>query len=300
MIQLSWIVFLHAVLLSTESILIEVLTTQLQLRPLVVAASSISMAGAVLLVITFRFERKKVIFLVFQSWIYLVPGSLLIAGGVFAWYDSVERVGASKEGLVAGPLETIAVLFLARAFLQEKLNRLQMVGIFIAIAGFFATVMSSGTTQLVITLGDIEAIFSALSFGSGIIFVTKLTKTHSALAVTAATLFVSGVVLAAILWATELPNIVLSDWMILLLFSCIPLSAALTYVIGLARIGASLTSTIASFSILLTVILQLILLSVGIQVILPSSIPLAIVGGALGVLGIYLIHRTDLTKIQGA
>jgi drug/metabolite transporter (DMT)-like permease len=254
----------------------------------------------VLLVITFRFERKKVIFLVFQSWIYLVPGSLLIAGGVFAWYDSVERVGASKEGLVAGPLETIAVLFLARAFLQEKLNRLQMVGIFIAIAGFFATVMSSGTTQLVITLGDIEAIFSALSFGSGIIFVTKLTKTHSALAVTAATLFVSGVVLAAILWATELPNIVLSDWMILLLFSCIPLSAALTYVIGLARIGASLTSTIASFSILLTVILQLILLSVGIQVILPSSIPLAIVGGALGVLGIYLIHRTDLTKIQGA
>ena len=280
--------------------MIEVLTTQLQLRPLVVAASSISMAGAVLLVITFRFERKKAIFLVFQSWIYLVPGSLLIAGGVFAWYDSVERVGASKEGLVAGPLETIAVLFLARAFLQEKLNRLQMVGIFIAITGFFATVMSSGTTQLVITLGDIEAIFSALSFGSGIIFVTKMTKTHSALAVTAATLFVSGVVLAAILWASNLPHIMLSDWMLLLLFSFIPLSAALTYVIGLARMGASLTSTIASFSILLTVIFQLILLSVGIQVILPSSIPLAIVGGALGVFGIYLIHRTDLTKIQGA
>ena len=280
--------------------MIEVLTTQLQLRPLVVAASSISMAGAVLLVITFHFERKKAIFLVFQSWIYLVPGSLLIAGGVFAWYDSVERVGASKEGLVAGPLETIAVLFLARAFLQEKLNRLQMVGIFIAITGFFATVMSSGTTQLVITLGDIEAIFSALSFGSGIIFVTKMTKTHSALAVTAATLFVSGVVLAAILWASNLPHIVLSDWMLLLLFSFIPLSAALTYVIGLARMGASLTSTIASFSILLTVIFQLILLSVGIQVILPSSIPLAIVGGALGVFGIYLIHRADLTKIQGA
>ena len=280
--------------------MIEVLTTQLQLRPLVVAASSISMAGALLLVITFRFERKNAIFLVFQSWRYLVPGSLLIAGGVFAWYDSVERVGASKEGLVAGPLETIAVLFLARAFLQEKLNRLQMMGIFIAITGFFAIVMSSGTTQLVITLGDIEAIFSALSFGSGIIFVTKMTKTHSALPVTAATLFVSGVVLAAILWALNLPNILLSDWMILLLFSFIPLSAALTYVIGLARIGASLTSTIASFSILLTVIFQLILLSVGIQVILPSSISLAIVGGALGVFGIYLIHRTDLTKIQGA
>jgi drug/metabolite transporter (DMT)-like permease len=298
LIQLSWVVFLHAVLLSTESIMIEVLTTQLQLRPLVVAASSISMAGAVLLVITFHFERKKKFYLVFQSWKYLVPGSLLIAGGVFAWYDSVDRVGASKEGLVAGPLETVAVLFLARAFLQEKLNRLQMVGVLIAITGFFATVMSAGSRQPIMTVGDIEAIFSALSFGSGIVFVAKMTKSHSALAVTAATLFGSGVVLAAILWASNLPSTMLSDWMILLLFSFIPLSAALTYILGLARIGASLTSTIGSFSILLTVVFQLILFSVGVQVNLPSSIPLAVVGGALGVFGIYLIHRTDMTKIQ--
>lgn len=77
------------------------------------------------------------------------------------------------------------------------------------------------------------------------------------------------------------------------LFSLLPLSAALTYVIGLSRIGASLTSTIASFSILLTVVFQLALLTLDVQVILPANIPLAVAGGALRVFGIYLIHRTN-------
>jgi hypothetical protein len=52
-----------------------------------------------------------------------------------------------------------------------------------------------------------------------------------------------------------------------------------------------MTSTIASFSILLTVVFQLILLALGFEVILPSLVPLAIIGGILGVFGIFLIHR---------
>ncbi len=71
----------------------------------------------------------------------------------------------------------------------------------------------------------------------------------------------------------------------------LPLLAGLTYVVGLARIGASMTSTIASFSILLTVVFQLILLALGFQVILPSIVHMAIIGGILGVFGILLIHR---------
>ncbi len=301
MIRLTWVVFLHAALLSIESIVIEMLTTKLQLGPLLIAANSIPMAAAALLIITIGLEKKASLS-VFKSFKSLLPGSILMAAGVFAWYDSVERVGASKEGLLAGPLETIVIIFLARAFLHEKLNRLQMLGIVIAITGFFATVMSSDSSiQPKITLGDIEAMFSALSFGSGIIFVTKLTRIHSTLSVTGATLFISGILLAAILWASSPATItrtLLLNWTILLLFAFLPLSAALTYIVGLARIGASLTSTIGSLTILLTVVFQLILFSFGIQVILPSNIILAIVGGTLGVFGIYLIHKAEPSRTQ--
>ncbi len=269
------------------------LATQIQLAPLVIAANSIPLAGAVMLLISFGSEKKKSI-TVFQSWKYLLPGSVLLATGVFAWYDSVGRVGASKEGLLAGPLETVVILLLARAALSEKLSRLQLAGVMIALAGFFATVMSSGLDAL-ITFGDIEAMLSATAFGSGIIFITKLAKTHSAQAVTGSSLFISGLILAMILWTTQAPAISAQDWMVLLLFSLLPLTAALTYVVGLSRIGASLTSIIGSFSIILTVVFQLALLWQNVEVILPANIPLAVAGGIMGVFGIYLIHRTKKT-----
>jgi hypothetical protein len=58
LIRLSWVVFLHAALLSIESIVIEMLTAQLQLEPLVIAANSIPVAGAALLLIT-RLGKEK-------------------------------------------------------------------------------------------------------------------------------------------------------------------------------------------------------------------------------------------------
>ena len=293
MIRLSWVVFLHAATLSIESIVIEALTTELHFGPLVIAANSIPIAGAILLLITFAFQQERA-FAVFSAWKYLLPGSILLAAGVFMWYDSVGRVGASKEGLLAGPLETIVILLLARAVLQEKLSRLQMAGAMIALAGFFATVMSgSSSVHQAITWGDIEAILSAAAFGSGIIFISKLTKGYSALSVTASSLSISGLILAVTLWLNSTPKVTSSEWIVLLLFSMLPLSAALSYVMGLVRIGASLTSTIGSFSILLTVAFQLALVSLGVKMLLPPNIPLAIAGGILGVFGIYLIHTVD-------
>jgi len=293
LIRLSWVVFLHAATLSIESIVIEALTTELHFGPLVIAANSIPIAGAILLLITFAFQQERA-FAVFSAWKYLLPGSILLAAGVFMWYDSVGRVGASKEGLLAGPLETIVILLLARAVLQEKLSRLQMAGAMIALAGFFATVMSgSSSVHQAITWGDIEAILSAAAFGSGIIFISKLTKGYSALSVTASSLSISGLILAVTLWLNSTPKVTSSEWIVLLLFSMLPLSAALSYVMGLVRIGASLTSTIGSFSILLTVAFQLALVSLGVKMLLPPNIPLAIAGGILGVFGIYLIHTVD-------
>lgn len=289
MIRLSWVVFVHAVLLSAESIVIELLTTRLALSPLVIAGNSIMIAGAVLIAISAATNKKETIS-IFRAWKYLVPASILIAIGVYFWYDSVTNVGASKEGLLAGPLEVVVILILARVLLSERLGRIQTAGAATALLGFFAAVLSAGSVELLLTWGDVEAVLSAVSFGTGIIFVTRLTRKHSALHVTGASLFISGLVLAAILW-TSAPTIAASDWTILLAFSLLPLAAALTYVTGLARIGASMTAVIGSFSILLTILFQVGLLIFDIDVILPSNIPLAVLGGSLGILGIYLIHR---------
>jgi drug/metabolite transporter (DMT)-like permease len=255
----------------------------------VIAGNSIMIAGAALLAVSASTNKQETIS-IFRAWKYLVPASVLIAIGVYFWYDSVTNVGASKEGLLSGPLEVVVILILARLLLSERLGRVQSVGAIIALLGFFAAVLSAGSVELLLTWGDAEAVLSAVSFGTGIIFVTKLTKKHSALQVTGASLFISGLVLAAILW-TSSPTIDASDWTILLAFSILPLAAALTYVNGLARIGASMTSVIGSFSILLTMFFQLGLLIFDINVILPSNIPLAALGGSLGIIGIYLIHR---------
>lgn len=71
---------------------------------------SIPIAGAILLLARTVFLNKKMT--VFKSWKLLLSGSIFLAAAVFLWYDSVTRVGASKEGLLAGPLETVVVLTL--------------------------------------------------------------------------------------------------------------------------------------------------------------------------------------------
>lgn len=295
MIRVSWVIFVHAVLLSTESVAIEMLTTHLDFTPLLIAASSSSIAGALLLSIAALKERDRAL-LVFKSWKFLIPASVFVAAGLFALFDSVSSVGASKVGLLAGPIETVIILLLARAFLLERLSKAQVTGVMIALGGFFATVLSgiSGVTQEdPFRWGDAEAVLSAVLLGVGIIFITKLTKAYSILAVTGSLLLSSGLILVALLWITSVPELSLSEWTLLLLFSLLPLAVSLTYVAGLARIGASLTSIIASFSILLTPIIQLALLGLNVDVILPANVPLAITGGVLGVSGIYLIHKKN-------
>jgi drug/metabolite transporter (DMT)-like permease len=223
--------------------------------------------------------------------------SVFLAAAVFLWYDSISRVGASKEGLLAGPLETIIVLILAWLLLKEKLRKTQLVGVIIALLGFFATVSSrsfdlSTILPLVITFGDLEAILSAVAFAGGVIVMTKLVKRHTTIEVTGASLLISGLILAILLILstshTSIPTV--PEWIFLISFSIFPLAGALLYVIGLDRIGASLTSTIASSNILFTLFLQLLFKGLGVNVNLPENILLALIGGALGLFGIYLLH----------
>jgi len=273
---------------------VEFLTEIHGISSLLVAAIGIPLAGMILLFISTVLSKKIT---VFKSWKLLLVASISLAAAVFLWYDSVTRVGASKEGLLAGPLETIVVLILAWLLLKEKLRKIQLVGVILALSGFFATVLSrsldlSTIFPLVITFGDLEAILSAFAFAGGVIVMTKLVKRHTTIEVTGASLLISGLILAILLILstshTSIPTV--QEWLFLVSFSLLPLAAALLYVIGLDRIGASLTSTIASSNILFTLFLQLLFKGLGIKSNLPENILLALIGGTLGVFGIYLVH----------
>jgi len=307
LIRKSWIVFLFAIILSFESILIEYLTLLLGISPLSISAFSIAISGILLLTILNFVKKRKIPLL--HSFKDFIPASLFLSAGIFTWYDAVSRVGASKESLLAGPIEIIAVLLLARIFLREKLNKKQFSGIAIALVGFVIVILSdhnidnNGIINIVliefeslnfsISFGDVEAIISAISFALAVFFLAKLSSRYSPLEISGMCLLMSGFILIIVMFIFTPDmsiNMITSYWYIFIIFSLLPLMGTILYVEGIKRIGASLTSTIASSRILLTLILQILLTQIGIKNTLPDNIFLALIGGILGITGIIIIH----------
>ena len=334
LIRKSWIVFVYAITISLESIIIEYLTTSfVHFSPIMLSAISITFAGIFLLIVAVCVLKRaeKLLVLFSKSWKNVILASLSLSFGIFTWYDSINKIGASKEVLIAGPLEIVIIVILARAFLRERLSRYHFIGIAIALVGFFmaiasdttfavpdntetsitvalsAVAKSSSLPAIVISFGDVEAILSAFGFAGGVIFLTKLAIEYSSIEVAGASMFVSGLILVGfmvvglMLYGTGyavfpskeisfLRQSLVYIIVVLLLFSLLPFIGSLSYSTGLSRIGASLTSTIGSSSILMTVVLQIILKEFGINSHLPENIILAILGGVTGFLGIYVIH----------
>jgi drug/metabolite transporter (DMT)-like permease len=319
----SWPVFIYALSISIESILIEPLTTTLSIPPIVISAVSITVAGILLLLtstllyrgnkITTGVSRTGLIFS--KSKRNLLYASVSLAIGILSWYDSISRVGASKEMLLASPLEIILIVILAYVFLRERLDKIQVIGIGVAIIGFFLAVISdinynnSDLRYSVVTFGDIEAIVSAFGFATGVLFLTKLVSIHSPLEVAGSSLFVSGLILIGLLVAfvsifqqQTFPYIEISMLIspvviiALSLFAWLPFVGAFSYSVGLSRLGAALTGTIGSSSIFLTLALQVALNESGeLYSNLPQNLLLAAFGSMIGFIGIFVIHMHDYT-----
>lgn len=293
----SGVAFATAFVLSIETVFVEYLTAVLQISPLTISVNSIPLAGGMSLFIASLIMKDKIT--VFKSWKHLLPGSAFMALGIITWYDSVSRIGASKESTLTGPLEATVVLFLAWFFLKERLTKIQLIGAMIAIVGFFAAAMSGSALEISLSLslfsvGDLEAILSAVAFAIAIIFLAKLVGFHSPIQVAGASLLISGLILAPfqLTYYPEIPT--MKEWGFLLLYSFLPLIGALLYSMSLRKIGASITSIITSSSYLMTIMIQLTLRELGFKTILPENIPLLVVGGLLGILGISLIHKNTI------
>ncbi|HEX9320243.1 MAG TPA: hypothetical protein VF884_15015 [Nitrososphaeraceae archaeon] len=320
LIQKSWPVFIYAITISAESIIIEFLTLSLQLPPILLSATSITVGGLMLLLVRFfllqrekkvAIRREVVIFS--QSTKNLILTSLSLAVGVFSWYDSIGRVGASKEIILAGPLEVVLIVILARIILKEKLDKIYVTGCTVAITGFFMAILSNmssidtlqNPTSAILSLGDIEAIISAFGFAIAVLFLTKLVSVHSSIEVAGAALFLAGLIIFGFLILfyfyeivgsiSELSTSEIAKTLgILILFSVLPFIGALSYAVGLSKIGAALTGTIGASSILITLAAQILLREYGLMSsYLPENIILAILGAILGFMGILIVHMHD-------
>lgn len=338
LIHKSWVVFVYAITISIESIIIEYLTTHssIQISPILLSAISITLGGIMLLVVTVVVLKKRdgITILFMRSWKNLLLASLFLSIGIFTWYDSINKIGASKELLIAGPLEIVIIVLLARAFLKEILKSIHIMGIALALFGFILAIVSDSSINgdnanidlgglsnafplqdtFNITFGDLEAILSAFGFALGVLFLTKLVSRHSSIEVAASSMLISGFILigfmivGVLLVEVHYPSTggtsilayniennqqLIIVVVILIVFSLLPFVGSLSYSTGLSRIGASLTATIGSSSIIITLVAQLLLGEIGFPTNLPSNMYLAVVGGIIGFLGIYVIHMRD-------
>ncbi|HET6589461.1 MAG: EamA family transporter [Candidatus Nitrosocosmicus sp.] len=336
----SWIVFVYALALSLESVIIEYLTIYFaRISPIVLSSTSITLSGLMLIVVACIVTKtyKDIVKLFTKSWKPLLMASLSLSLGIFMWYDAINRIGASKEALIAGPIEIILIVILARLFLKERLNKFQIIGICIGSLGFFLSLASdfsfddiynvnlsnpigevntNSPFPLILSLfsfGDLEAILSAVGFAAGVLFLGKLVTKYPSIHVAGASMFVAGLILVLCMifpllydtmFTTTMPYSEKSfsqiellsihrNIIILLLFSLIPFIGSLSYVIGLRRIGASLTATIGSSNLIMIFAIQILLKGLGYPSHLPENIFLATFGCIMGFLGIFIIHASD-------
>jgi drug/metabolite transporter (DMT)-like permease len=315
MLKYSFIVFAHAILLSFESIFAEFIQNSLQVSVITITSISLPISGGILLLIHFTSKRNNrndnniIILNIFKNYIcnnyrHLFPASIFLSIGIFTWYDAASRIGASKDGLIAGALEITIVLFLAHLILKERLTRTQIFGVFLAIIGFFITISIGNNTNNTgsinyFSLGDFESIISAICFASSYLFTAKLVKNDSPIKVTGLLLLLSClafIVISSLIFTVtknslfSFEGLNIEELWILFLFSFVPLSSALFYNIGMKKLGASITSILASSTIILTIIFQVLLNLMGHAMILPLNISMAILGGSIGIIGIIIIH----------
>ncbi len=303
MLRYSWIVFAHAILLSFESIFAELIQNSLEISVITIASICIPTSGGILLLIYFASNRNdNNIINIFKNYKQLFPAAIFLSVGIFTWYDSVSRIGASKDGLIAGALEITIVLFLAHLVLKERLTKTQLFGVFLAIIGFFITMSigsNIGSSINYFSLGDFESIVSAICMASSYLFTIKLVKNNSAIKITGLLLVLSGlsfIVISSMIFTVtknsvfSFEDLNIEEVYILILFSFIPLSSALFYNIGMKKLGVSITSILASSTIILTIIFQVFLSVIGYAMILPLNTSMAILGGSIGIIGIFIIH----------
>jgi drug/metabolite transporter (DMT)-like permease len=290
----NWVTIISTAAFSIEAVLVELLYVMASIPTLAIAAGSMPIAGAMVLIINgFVFRNKFTIFKG-NGWKMLIVGGALFTAADFMWFDSVDRIGSGKTMLLTIPAEEVFIVLLAIAFLAERMLKLQLVGIGVAILGFTISAASNVSGNGVhFQIGDLEAILSATFNALAITLFAKLIVRYNPTEVSGWIMLISGLVINAIQYTFYPPHLSVMDWLYLIGFSFIALAAFTLYNVSMKRIGSSMTSIITSSSLILTVVIQLAMVPFGIAVTLPSNLALALLGGGISIAGIFISSKAE-------
>jgi drug/metabolite transporter (DMT)-like permease len=255
------------------------------------------LAGAMVLIINGYVFRKKFTIFKGNGWKILLVGAALFTAADFLWFDSVDKIGAGKTMLLTIPAEDVFIVLLAVVFLAERMLKLQLLGIGIAIVGFTISAASNVSASGVqFQIGDLQAILSAMCNALAIILFAKLIVRYNPTEVSGWIMLISGLVINAIQYTFFPPQLPIIDWLYMIGFSFIALAAFTLYNVSMKRIGTSMTSIITSSSLVLTVIIQLAIVPFGIAFSLPGNLILALLGGGISMAGIYISTKAEQRK----
>jgi drug/metabolite transporter (DMT)-like permease len=290
----SWVTIISTAAFSIEAVLVELLYVMASIPTLAIAAGSMPIAGAMVLIINGFVFRNKFSIFKGNGWKMLIVGGALFTAADFLWYDSVDRIGSGKTMLLTIPAEEVFIVLLAVVFLAERILKLQLVGIGVAIVGFTISAASNVSGNGVqFQIGDLEAILSATFNALAITLFAKLIVRYNPTEVSGWIMLISGLVINAIQYTFYPPHLSVMDWLYLIGFSFIALAAFTLYNVSMKRIGTSMTSIITSSSLVLTVVIQLAMVPFGIAVTLPSNLVLALLGGGISIAGICISSKAE-------
>jgi len=230
-----------------------------------------------------------------KGWLWMTLLSVLSAVGAFMWFDAVGRIGASKEAILGGgSSEVLFIVILSAIFLKERLNRIEAAGGLLILAGVFVVLVNTDTVSFTVGLGEIEAIVSSLLLGMSVIIATYLLYTNDLTEFSGVQLLYGGGLILVFSVATGIADTPdAAGWALLIGMGVMPAVGLWTYNSGLPKIGASLTSILFALSGVMTVGVQLVVLAIfpEADLQLPQSVPLALIGGLVAFIGVYLLNK---------
>jgi len=287
------IVLFSALVVAVESVFVEWAINSAQIPAFAVSALPSLIGGIILITATPRETLAAVKSFEPRSWRLMGLAVALISAGVLLWFDAVGKIGAGKEAILGGgSSEILFIVILGAIILSERLSRIELIGSLLVVAGVLLVLVNSEELTWSIGEGEAEAIVSSLLLAASVIVTTLLLRSHHLAPISGLELLISGFVLLAV--GTALGYITWVDvhkLLILVSLGVLPALGIITYNAGLPKIGASLTSVLFALTGIMTVGVQL-LVSVAfpeIDMKLPDSVPLALLGGFVAFVGIYFL-----------
>jgi drug/metabolite transporter (DMT)-like permease len=299
------IVLLSALLVGYEAVAVEIALKAAFIDIFLVASMPAIVGGIILIAFTPRKTAALMKEFTRKEWIFFLLLSAVATFGVLLWYDAVELIGASKEAILGGgSSEVLFVVILSAIFLGERLNRWEIFGSFLVLMGVFLVLVNKDVLSLSVGRGEIEAIVSSFFLGTSVIMVAKMLRNHPVIPFSGLELLISGIILlivAVIIAPIEWPDA--TGWFLLIVLGIFPALAISAYYAGLQGIGASITSVLFALTGMLTVVAQLTLVFFVPPDTLqfPENITLALLGGMIAFIGVYLIERNpseEKTRIE--